>query len=204
MVELETQAYLIFALVVGGLIAILILFLFLGWKREVVHGNRSPYSNSIMQFGMDIARSLQKQVNEFLDEFPEEDNPQIDFTKAALCPVTGRIFTNCVVRSGKIVLDWTFLEKRLKGNFISWGALPETEQVEIRLLHPTMEGFQTEQSSTLAKPERVEREYALLAPGPLYVDRNTKIVMGWKRVPGTTFEVLIVQRPLFQSLEETL
>lgn len=204
MVDLESQAFLVFGLIVGGLLAILLLFLFLGWKREVIHGNRCPYTNGVMQFGVDIARSLQTHINAFVHEFPEEDNPEIDFSKAALSPMTGRIFPDCVVNGKKIVLDWSFLQKRCPGSFLSWGAFSEEEKGVLRLLHPSLEGFQTEQSSSMPRPERVEREYALLSPGPLYVERNTKIVVGWKRVPGTSFEVLIVQRPLFQSIEETL
>ena len=32
-------------------------------------------------------------------------------------------------------------------------------------------------------------------PGPLYVDIETKVLLGWKVVPGTDLEVLIVQKP---------
>lgn len=202
--DFETQAFLVFGLIVGGLLAILLLFLFLGWKREVLHGTRCPYTNAVMQFGIDIAKSLQVHINAFVHEFSEEDNPEIDFSKAALSPLTGRIFSDCVAHGNKIELDWSFLQKRFPGSFLSWGALSEEEKGIFRLLHPSLEGFQTEQSSSMPKPERVEREYALLSPGPLYVDRATKIVVGWKRVPGTSFEVLIVQRPVFQSIEETL
>lgn len=208
--DLVNQAFIVFGSIVGILIGVLLLFLFLGWKRQVVHGNRSPYTQAIMQFGVDIARSLQKQVNSFLEEFPEEDNPQIDFTKAALCPVTGRIFTKCVTRGVKIDLDWSFLHKRFPGtkempsSFVSWGALSEEERGELRVIHPSLEGFQIEQSSPYPRPERIDREFALLSPGPLYVEKATHILVGWKRVPGTSFEVLIVQRPLFQSLDETL
>jgi hypothetical protein len=202
--DLEVQAFLVFSLILGGLIAILLLFLFLGWKREVIRGNRSPYANAVMQFGSDIAKSLQKHINACLDEYPEVDNPQIDFSKAALCPVTGRIFTNCVVRGKTISLDWTFIQKRFQGTFLSWGILSEEEKGVIRVLHSSLEGFQMENSSALARPERVEKEFALLSPGPLYIDRKTNILMGWKLVPGTSFEILIVQRPLFQSLDDTL
>lgn len=202
--SLESQAFLVFGLIVGGLVVILLLFLFLGWKREIVHGSRCPYTQEVMQFGVDIAKSLQAHINAYIQNFASEDNPEIDFTKAALSPFVGRIFPTCVMKGSRVVLDWTFLQKRFSGKFVSWGSLSEEEKGIIRVLHSSLDGFQTEQSSSRVRPESVEREFALLSPGPLYVDRDTKIVMGWKRVPGTSFEILVVQRPLFQSLEETL
>lgn len=154
---------------------------------------------------MDVAKSIQSYVNAFIAEEPyPNDNPQIDFSEAAICNETGRIFSNCVAQNARISLDWSFLQKRCQGTYVSWGSLSEHEQAVIKLLHGALDGFQTAASSTKLRPESVEREYALLAPGPLYVDRKTKIVIGWKKVPGTYFEVLIVQRPLYESIDDTL
>jgi hypothetical protein len=67
-----------------------------------------------------------------------------------------------------------------------------------------MHGYQTQHSSTQPDPKDINEYHAMLKPGPLYVDRVTKILMGWKEVPGTQFEVLIVQKPIYQSIDETL
>lgn len=202
--NVESEAALVLFVTLVGVALILLLFLFLGFRREVVKGKRCPYCGAILQFGSDVANSIQQHVNAYVHAFSEEDNPEIDFSKAAICPTSGYIFQECVVRNNRVTLDWSFLSKRLKGSFISWGALPEEEKGIFRLLHLSMEGYQTEKSSPTIQPDRVEEEYARLIPGPLYVDRNTKILMGWVRVPGTNFQVLIIRRPQFQSVEETL
>jgi hypothetical protein len=66
----------------------------------------------------------------------------------------------------------------------------------VRNVHESLEGFQTEFSSSQPKPQNVEAKYAFAKPGPLYVDVETKVLLGWKCVPDTDFEVMIVQKPL--------
>lgn len=202
--SIEAQGILTLLIILSALLGTLALFLLLGFRKTVLHGNTSPYSGAVMQFGQDLAQSLQRHINEFLREFSSLENPEIDFTQAAICPITGRVFSNCVVKGKKISLDWTFLKKRFPGQYVSWGALPEDEKGMLRILHVSLDGFQTEQSSCNVRPEKIEREFALLSPGPLYIDRLTKVAMGWQRVPGTSFEVLIVQKPLYHSFDETL
>ncbi len=157
-----------------------------------------------MRLGIDIAQSIQDYVNQFLIEESSPDNPLIDFTTAAICSETGRIFTNCVTNRGQILISWDFLQKRLPGTYVSWGILSEHEKAVIRLLHAAVDGFQVDHSSKKIYPSSVEPEFALLSPGPLYIDRRTKILIGWKKVHGTHFEVLFVQRPLYQSIDDTL
>jgi hypothetical protein len=154
--------------------------------------------------GADVARSLAGIVNAFLQEEPQPENPPIDFLLASYCPQTGRIFPNTVTEKERVQLSWDFLKRRWPGMFISWGALSEEERGVVRLLHGSLDGFQTEHSSTHVAPESVVEEFSSLAPGPLYIDQKTKVVIGWKKVPGTYFEVLVVQQPKFQSLDETL
>jgi hypothetical protein len=185
-------------------LSILVSFAWFGWKKEIRRGDTCPYTKEPMRLGMDIANSLTVYVNAFLQEQQKMDNPPIDFSKAAYCPKTGRIFTDCVSGGDQIYLGWDFLHKRCKGTFVSWGSLSEEEQGVLKLLHESVDEFQTEKSSKRLRLEEVEEEFAELAPGPLYVDRRERTLMGWKKVPGTYFEVLVVQRPKFQSVEETL
>lgn len=188
-----------------SILFVLFLLLQLNWKREFRRGDLSLYSKQPMRLGLDVARSLAAHVNAFLVEQPSQsDNPPIDFDRAAYCPITGRIFPLSVTSGEQVVLSWDFIPKRIKGTFVSWGSLSEEERGVARLLHESLDGFQTEHSSLRPRPQDVEEEFALLSPGPLYIDRQTKIVVGWKTVPGTYFEVLVVQRPRFQSMEETL
>ena len=194
-------------LIIASLVAILGLFCFLlwfSWKKEKIRGNTCPYCKEPMCLGIDVARSMTNMVDVFMEDQPQPENPKIDFALAAYCPVTGRIFPNCIGPNEQVMLAWDFLNKRHKGAYVSWGALSEEERGILKLLHGSLEGFQTEQSSNQHRPEDVEEEFSSLAPGPLYVDRKERVVIGWKKVPGTHFEVLVVQRPRFQSLEETL
>ena len=118
-----------------------------------------------------------------------------DVTQAALCRDTGRLFPNALTWYGTLKVDWKFLRKRYPGNFVSWGSLSEFQQLKIRDKHGSLEGFQTEFSSPTPSPRAIEPEYAYKKPGPLYVDIDTSVLLGWKEVPETDLEVLIVQRP---------
>jgi len=95
-----------------------------------------------------------------------------------------------------VKVDWTFLQKRYPGIWVSWGSLNSDQQRAISDAHESLEGFQTEVSSPSPAPRAIEPEYAYTKPGPLYVDIQTKVLLGWKVVPGTELEVLIVQKPV--------
>jgi hypothetical protein len=186
------------------ILAIFLSLTWVGWKREGRRGDTCPYTHEPMRLGVDVAASLNFYVNAFLQEQERPNNPDIDFGKAAYCPKTGRIFPNCVQAGEQISLSWNFIQKRYKGAFVSWGSMSPEEQGVVKLLHESVDEFQTEKSSPKLRPEDVEEEYALTSPGPLYIDKATRVLMGWKKVPGTYFEVLVVQSPTFQTLEETI
>jgi hypothetical protein len=188
----------------GAILGLLSFLLWFGWKKEKIRGSTCPYCKEPMRLGIDVARSITNMVDAFMQEQTQPENPKIDFVTAAFCPTSGRIFPNCVGVNEQITLSWNFLNNRYKGTYVSWGSLSAEEQGILKLLHGSLEGYQTEQSSKRLRPEDVEEEFYSLAPGPLYVDRRERVVIGWKKVPGTYFEVLVVQRPRFQSLEETL
>ena len=125
----------------------------------------------------------------------EYDNKLFDLNKAAVCRMTGRIFPDAVTWYGAIDVDWDFLQKRHPGEYVSWGSLTEGQKTIIRERHLSLEGLQTEISSPTPSPRLVEPEYAHTVPGPLYVDIRTGILLGWKQVPDTELEVMIVQKP---------
>lgn len=154
--------------------------------------------------GVDFPKSLTRQVEEFLKGLPQPENGPFDINYAAICRDTKRIFPNAVTRGEVIRLNWDFLDKRYRGNWVSWGSLSEMQQGMIKLHHRSVEGFQLEKSCPNRKPEDIESWYAILRPGPLYVDVATKILLGWQRVPGTDFEVLVVKKPDYDSIDEVL
>ncbi|QLH35517.1 MAG: hypothetical protein HWD61_04665 [Parachlamydiaceae bacterium] len=87
------------------------------------------------------------------------------------------------------------MQKRYPGKYVSWGSLSDEQKEIIRLSHHSLEGFQTEYSSSIPAPSQIEPMYANAVPGPLYVDLDTQILLGWKQVPLTDLEVLVVQNP---------
>jgi len=196
----------IFVLLFAFFLVLLMLsgLLWFGWWVSNKRGSVSPYTKKPMALGIDVVPSIRHFVNDFLLSHPQPDNPEIDFDTCAICEETGRIFPDCVTRGELVRLDWTFINKRFPGNFVSWGSLSELEQGTLRMCHESLAGYQTEISSVFSRPSEVDSYYALMKPGPLLVDRQTKILLGWKEVPGTQFEVLIVQRPIYESIDETL
>jgi hypothetical protein len=155
----------------------------------------SPYTGSPLRHGENLSYETKKIILKYLYHLNQYENQMFELRKAAICRETGRIFPNGITWFNRISVDWTFLNKRYPGDFISWGSLSREQQLSVRMAHDTLEGFQTEYSSSNPSPRKIEEEFALASPGPLYVDINTKVVMGWKRVPETELELLIVQKP---------
>lgn len=189
-----------------GILGILAALLIMNIKRRDTTVKGSPYSKEPLLLGVDVARSLAALVEDFMLTQPQPENAPFDMSKAAVCRGTGRIFPDCVDKREVVRLGWDFLPKRHAGAYVSWGAISEEEQGRIKILQGTadLEDFQIQESSKQLLPTQVEDYYKTLSPGPLYVDRMQGILLGWKCVPGTHFEVLIVQLPKYKSIEETL
>lgn len=173
------------------------LYTFVGINR---HGSTSPYSGLPLRHGSELTFEKKSRIYHFLSSIGDYANRPFNYDKAAFCRETGRVFQNCVSWTGKIVLDWSFINKRHKGNFVSWGSLSPEKQKLIKECHGSMAGFQLEISSKNPSPRLVEEEIAMTKPGPLYADPETNVLVGWQIVPGTELEVLIVQKPLIVKI----
>lgn len=156
----------------------------------------SPYSGMPLRYAKELTFSNRDKVNRFLKSLHDFDNRPIDFHDAAFCRETGRIFPHSVTWSGAIKMDWGFIKRRFPGNFVSWGSLSPEKKKEIEMAHGPLFEYQREISSKNPSPRLVEEWEALSKPGPLYVDPDTKILMGWRMVPETDLEVLIIQKPI--------
>lgn len=188
------HVYIIGFLILASLIAVF-LAIFMTWGPGFQNRSMSPYSRSPLRLASDLGYAVRDKVYIFMSNFNDYDNQPIDFSRAAYCRDTGRIFPDCITWTGAIHVDWSFLPKRHKGHYVSWGSLSSQAKQEIMRHHTSLKGFQTEISSPLASPQSIEINYAEAKPGPLYVDPATKILIGWKEVPETPLEVLIVQHP---------
>ena len=155
----------------------------------------SPYTGLPLRHAKELTFATQEKITQYLRDLKDFDNRPFNFSYAAFCRETGRIFPDAVTLTGAIKLDWTFIIKRYRGDFVSWGSLSEQQQKEIKEAHHSLSGFQVDYSSANPSPRLVEEKMAVAKPGPLYVDPATRILMGWKKVPGTELEVLLVQKP---------
>lgn len=159
--------------------------------------SRCPYTGRSLWLGENVPLWSVEKIMRFLYyDIHSYDNRVFPMKRALFCRDTGRIFPYCVSWWGYSIVGWDFLQKRCPGNWVSWGSLTTEMQRELREAHRSLEGFQTEFSSPAPSPRAIEEKYIYVKPGPLYVDLETYTLLGWKCVPGTKFEVLIVQRCL--------
>jgi len=187
---------LFFSLAIITVFAALVLFTFLTYRLKDRSRCVSPYSSKPMRSGDEIPIATVEKVMRFLYyDLHSYDNRIFLMKKAMICRETGRVFQDCVNWYGGAYVDWTFLVKRHPGNWVSWGSLTAEQQREIREWHTELKGFQTENSCPNPQPKMIEEEYIYEKPGPLYVDIRTKVLLGWKIVPETNLEVLVVQKP---------
>ncbi len=156
----------------------------------------SPYSGLPLRRGSDLSYAAKEKIYRMLYDRHEYDNRIFDINRAAVCRETGRIFPDAVNWFDNINVDWSFLKRRYPGLYVSWGSLTLDQQDSIRACHATLEGYQTIKSCPHVIPKMIEPEYAFASPGPLYVDFEKKVLLGWQVVPDTNLEVLIVQKPI--------
>lgn len=183
----------------GGIVLLVFLLMvatfFVGaWIRRH-HVAVSPYTGTPLREASDLTYSSKKKVLLFLFNKHTYDNRIFEFKRSALCRETGRIFINCISWLGTMHLDWNFLQKRYPGHYLSWGSLNDIQQGVIRDAHDSLDGFQTKYSCPNPSPSAITPEFVYRKPGPLYVDLETKVLLGWQCVPETELEVLIVQKP---------
>lgn len=178
-----------------ALFAFMYLFVFVGWRKTHRKGSLCPYAGVPLVYAKDLPASSRQIIDHTLAQYSAELNPPIDWSLAAICTKTGRLFTQCVAVSGTIYLDWNFLKKRAPGEWVSWGALTPEHQGEIYSLYRDMSFYQTDLCSPDAQPSRTNSFYAMTRPGPLYVNPHTNELLGWVSVPDTSYEILIHSRP---------
>ena len=163
-----------------------------------------PYTGVPLRRTSEISYYSAERILKYLFKLQQYDNRIFKLKKASFCRETGRIFQDSVNWFDVINVDWNFLQKRYPGNYVSWGSLSNELKESISAEHHSLEGFQTHESSPTASPRGIEPEYAYTRPGPLYVDPITNILLGWKSIPDTEFEVLIVQKPKPKSTEASI
>lgn len=167
----------------------------LGWWFTHRSGSVSVYGGGPLRRGNELSYSAVSHVETFLQGLDLEVNPPFDLGKAAVCAKTGRIFPDALTETEVAKVGWGFLRRYYRGSLVSWGSLSDQQQQRIRDLHGTLKGYQWEYSSLKERPQDIEWEFQLLKPGPLYVDPRTGILLGWRSVPGTDLELMVMQKP---------
>jgi hypothetical protein len=195
MVETDTGWVILFSLAIIAAFAVMFLFFWLNWWMSQRAQGVSPYTGLPLRRLTETSYYSVEKVLRYLYEYKQYDNRIFKLSRASFCRETGRIFQDSITWLDLIRVDWTFLRKRYPGNYVSWGSLTNDQQDTIRQAHESLEGFQTLTSSPNPSPRAIEPDYCYTKPGPLYVDVGTYTLLGWKIVPGTSLEVLIVQKP---------
>ena len=195
--EVSELEIFLFGLLLLTVFFVLVTYAVLNYRRQERNASLSPYTGKPMWAGEFVPRSTIEKVMHFLYyDNHSYDNRIFSMGRAVICRETGRIFQNAYNCWGRPTVTWSFLQQRCKGTWVSWGSLTPELQSQITQLHgEKMKGFQTTRSSPTPSPRGIEEEYVYTKPGPLYVDLQSKILLGWKLVPETNLEVLIVQRP---------
>lgn len=197
--HLSTTALILFTLVILATFSLLVIAFWFGVRYTERQACASPYSGMPLRRGSDLSYYVVERVLRYLYELHDTSNPMFDLTRSAVCRETGRIFPNSLTWMDTISVDWSFLQKRKPGQYVSWGSLSKEQQEYLREIHGSLDGFQVESSSPTPMPRAVEPRFALQKPGPLYVDIDSYVLLGWKVVPGTDLEVLIVQWPTLKK-----
>lgn len=178
----------------------IVCFFFIGWWLTNRPGSVSPYSKMKMALGEDLSFEAVREIYIFLESFSQkEGNDLFDVKKASVCRETGRVFPATVGIFNVIKIPSDFLSKRYSGKYVSWGSLSSSQKDEVLLEHEEIGAYQLESSSLEPLPKNVEKKYALMKPGPLYVDLETKTLLGWQCIPNTDLEVLVVQRSKYRK-----
>lgn len=193
--EVSSSTVVFFSFAILGTFFLLFAIFWLSWRYGRRPTSLSPYSGMPLRRGSDLSYYNAEKVLRYLYEMRDPNNPLFDLRQAALCRETGRIFPKSINWFDLINVDWDFLKKRRQGNYVSWGSLSQDQKDHFIKIHQDLSGFQTEFSSKNPMPRALEPKYAMMKPGPLYVDINTYVLLGWKIVPGTELEVLIVKHP---------
>ncbi|MEM1283441.1 MAG: hypothetical protein AAGG81_07795 [Chlamydiota bacterium] len=196
LLEVSGENVLLFSFLILGVFFSLFVIAIFTYRLQNQKRVTSPYSGRPMRRGEDIPLSSVEMIMKFLYyEIHSFDNRVFPMKRAVVCRETGRIFPYSISWWGFYHVDWTFIQERYPGVYVSWGSLSHEQQQEVIEVHESLEGFQVEHSCSDPLPQNITRKYCFLKPGPLYVDLNTKVLIGWKCVPDTIFEVLIVQKP---------
>ena len=183
--------------IVGFLAAagLLSLFFWLGWRWTHRGTVQSPYADGGLRRVEELTYASVAHLQTFLADLDSAQHPPFDLTQSVICSRSGRIFFSSLNAFGEPSLSWRFLKRYYRGKLVSWGSLSPREQAAVCARHSDMAGYQCALSSPRARPQDVEREYALMKPGPLYVDPERAVLLGWKCVPCTDLEVLVPRYP---------
>ena len=121
----EFEAYLLGIAVLSTFFLLFALF-WVGWWLTRKEASLSPYPGLPLRRATSISFFSLEKVYRFLHERRQYENRIIDMKRAALCRETGRIFPDCITWYDAIRVDWSFIQKRFPGNYVSWGSLTDS------------------------------------------------------------------------------
>lgn len=187
----------IFAFLILFAFSVLCVIAYISYRLQNQKPCVCPYTGKNLRLGEYVPLSSVIKIMKFLYYgIHNYENRVFPMKRSLVCRDTGRIFQDSISWWGRAHVDWDFIQKRYPGVYVSWGSLSSDLQREFKERHPSLDGFQTKFSSANVNPKDIEERFVYMKPGPLYCDIQTKVLVGWKCVPETPYEVLIVQKPI--------
>ncbi len=159
--------------------ALLISTLYYLYWRTHLKGRKSPFSGQNLARGKGILYPSAEKIHLFSSQLSVPENEEIDLSKAAFCRQTNRIFPNAITVFDEINVRRDYLSKYYSSKLTPWFLLSDAFRKEIENAHSSLDGFQIGKS---------------LKPGPLFVDKKNRTLVGWKQIPETEMEILVIQK----------
>lgn len=149
---------------------LILIILYAGWKWTNGRWGKSPFTGANLKLGSELTFDAANKVSRYMLDHSSDQNPGFDITRAAICPDTGRIFPNAIGELEIPKVSKNYLVHLAKGEWTPVSSL--SDKGKERLIN------------------HVE-DFSSYAQDSLYIDLNTATLIGWKRVPGTSLQLLI-------------
>src|SRR6185295_10132738 len=107
--SLGQEAIVLFFASIVFICVMMVGLLWFGWWVARTRGSLSPYTKQPLMLGVDLPVSIGHHIEEYVKSLQQPENKPFEYSKAAICRSTGRIFPNAVKRGEMIQLDWSFL-----------------------------------------------------------------------------------------------
>lgn len=190
----STLLLLVIGLCTGALL--LFSFWYVGW-RLLWQGRKtkSPFSHyEYLMPAEQLHFTAMQYVHQFLQNHPYSQM-KVDLTSTLVCRKTGRIFS-CDTKCRRTMKSAEcYLMQHYSGVLVPWSTLNQEQKQNFVARHSCLKHFQLHPSGANTAFSYSDWTSADMKPGPLFVDLEAGVAVGWQCIPHTNLEIIIVQPP---------